>query len=251
MVIEGSENLNEPNVKETKLKLKVGLPDAVRLACQTHVGGNLKVERMLKDASDFSEVIQTIKTNPVKFNLKPLGQEKHLVMFFLDIRNFTSFVETHPPFDVIYAIRKIFTSFSEIIVRNHGKVIETAGDEIYAVFGMSPLSKASADNAIIAGQEILDALDHLNDTYRLILQTKIQVGIGIHSGTVVFGEITLGGSTKISTVGLAINIASRIQKYTRKLNNSILVSHASFTESINQNWCRYSFQFDFCRIIIY
>ena len=157
--------------------------------------------------------------------------EKHLVLFFLDIRNFTAFVETHPPFDVIYTMRKIFTSFNEIIVKNHGEVIETAGDEIYAIFGRSSVGTSSAYNAISAGLKILDALEHFNKTYHSILQQEIQVGIGIHSGKVVLGEINLGSKTKVSTVGLAINIASRIQKYTKKLNNDLLVSHEAIKES--------------------
>jgi len=231
LVLEGGQHLNKPNGAETRLKSKIGLPDAVRLACQTHVSGPVKVERMLRDESDIQTVIQINGKNPKKFKLKSLGLEKHLVLFFLDIRNFTAFVETHPPFDVIYTMRKIFASFNEIIVKNHGEVIETAGDEIYAIFGRSSVSNSSADNAISAGLKILDALEHLNKIYHSILQKGIQVGIGIHSGSVVLGEIDLGGRTKVSTVGLAINIASRIQKYTKKLNNDLLVSHEVIKES--------------------
>jgi len=231
LVLAGNENLNKPNGAETKLKSKIGLPDAVRLACQTHVSGPVKVERMLRDESDIQSVIQVNGKDPKKFKLKSLGLEKHLVLFFLDIRNFTAFVETHPPFDVIYTMRKIFSSFNEIIVKNRGEVIETAGDEIYAIFGRSSVGNSSADNAISAGLKILDALEHFNKTYHSILQQEIQVGIGIHSGNVVLGEINLGSKTKVSTVGLAINIASRIQKYTKKLNNDLLVSHEAIKES--------------------
>ncbi len=230
LVLEGDQHLNKPNGAEIRLKSKIGLPDAVRLACQTHVSGPVKVERMLKDESDIQTVIQ-INGSPGKFKLKSLGLEKHLVLFFLDIRNFTAFVETHPPFDVIYTMRKIFTSFNEIIVKNQGEVIETAGDEIYAIFGRSSVGNSSADNAISAGLKILDALEHFNKTYHSILQQEIQVGIGIHSGNVVLGEINLGSKTKVSTVGLAINIASRIQKHTKKLNNDLLVSHEAIKES--------------------
>ena len=231
LVLEGGQNLNKPNARETKLKSKIGLPEAVRLACQTQVSGRVKVERMLRDEADFSDVITIVQKDPIKIRLKPLGQEKHLVLFFLDIRNFTCFVETHPPFDVIYAIRKVFTLFNDIIVRHGGEVIETAGDEIYAVFGVNPVNSSPADSAINTGQEILDALENLNKTYCSILQYEMTVGIGIHSGKVVMGEIKIGGKTKICTIGLAINIASRIQKMTKKLNNSLLVSQETIGES--------------------
>src|SRR5258705_1201101 len=187
LVLEGNQHLNKPNDAETRLKSKIGLPDAVRLACQTHVSGPVKVERMLRDESDIQTVIQINGKNPKKFKLKSLGLEKHLVLFFLDIRNFTAFVELHPPFDEFYAMRKIFRPSNEIILKNHGEVIETAGDEIYAIFGRSSVSNSSADNAISAGLEILDSLEHFNKTYHSILQKEMQVGIGIHSGSVVLG----------------------------------------------------------------
>src|SRR5260221_578489 len=232
MVLEGGEFLSEQNRAETKLKDKIGLPAAVRLACQTHVlGGFVKVERMLKDHADLPDVVLLDEKRPGKFKLKPLGQEKHLVLFFLDIRNFTTFVETHPPFDVVYAMRKIFGTFFDVLSKHDGDVLETAGDEIYAIFGMNTHLKAAADSGIAASLEILVALDELNNTYHNILQNKMEVGIGLHSGSVVLGKISVGGKPKLSTVGLAINVASRIQQHTKKLNNSILVSEDVIRQS--------------------
>src|SRR5258705_7410766 len=155
LVLEGNQHLNQPNDAETRLKSKIGLPDAVRLACQTHVSGPVKVERMLRDESDIQTVIQINGKNPKKFKLKSLGLEKHLVLFFLDIRNFTTFVETHPPFDVVYAMRKIFGTFFDVLSKHDGDVLETAGDEIYAIFGMNTHLKAAADSGIAASLEIL------------------------------------------------------------------------------------------------
>ena len=163
-----------------------------------------------------------------------MGEEKYLVLFFLDIRDFTPFVETYLPFDVIYITRKLFDIFYRVITRHQGQIIETAGDELYAVFGRESSIKEAADSAISAGHDILDELDILNKAYfKIYLPKEFEVGIGIHSGKVIVGEFNLGRQLKTSVMGLAVNIASRIQDSTKDLNNSFVASdevmrHSSF-----------------------
>lgn len=225
LVLEGEQNLSPPTRAETKLKLKIGLPAEVRLACQTKLmSGYVRVERLLKDAKDIERIIEIDERKPGKFKLRPLGMEKELVLFFLDIRNFTRFVQFRPPFDVIFTLQKLFSLFQDIITREHGEVIQIVGDEIYAAFGITGRGKLAADAAIAAGLKSLQAVEEFNNTYKKVLHENIQIGIGIHSGNVVVGELRLAGKRHLSTVGLAVNIASRIQEHTKKINNSFLVS---------------------------
>src|SRR5882757_626980 len=65
-----------------------------------------------------------------------LGDEKELALLFLDIRNFTAFMESRSAYDVIYVIRQLFILFGESIKEAGGRIVETAGDSIYAVFGL-------------------------------------------------------------------------------------------------------------------
>ena len=194
----------------------------------------VKIERIIKDESDISQYIKVDDQYPNKIKLKPLGEEKYLVLFFLDIRDFTPFVETYLPFDVIYITRKLFDIFYKVITQHNGQIIETAGDELYAVFGRESSIKEAADAAISAGHAILDELDILNKAYlNIYLPEEFEVGIGIHSGKVIVGEFNLGRQLKTSVMGLAVNIASRIQNSTKDLNNSFIASeevikHSSF-----------------------
>ena len=235
MVLEGEENLSRPNRKEAKLRDAIKLAASIRLACQTRVEKeSVKIERIIKDESDICQYIQVDDQYPNKIKLKPLGEEKYLVLFFLDIRDFTPFVETYLPFDVIYITRKLFDIFYNVITRHHGQIIETAGDELYAVFGRESSIKEAADAAISAGHAILNELDALNKAYfKIYLPKEFEVGIGIHSGKVIVGEFNLGRQLKTSVMGLAVNIASRIQNSTKELNNSFVASeevmrHSSF-----------------------
>jgi adenylate cyclase len=235
IVLEGEENLSRPNKKEAKLRDAIKLATSIRLACQTRVENEpVKIERVIKDESDVSQYIKVDDKNPNKIQLKPLGEEKYLVLFFLDIRDFTPFVETYLPFDVIYITRKLFDIFYKVITQHNGQIIETAGDELYAVFGRESSIKEAADSALSAGRTILNELDILNKAYlKIYLPREFEVGIGIHSGKVIVGEFNLGRQLKTSVMGLAVNIASRIQNATRELNNSFIVSedvmkHSSF-----------------------
>lgn len=232
MVVHGADNLNKPNDKEEKLKGRVGLPERVRLACQTTVKeGDVKVDRVVKDNMDVSVLVHPDEEHEGQFKLLPLGREQNLVLFFLDLRHFTPFVESHLPFDVIYMIRRLFTSFYDIIVQHGGEVVETAGDEVFAVFGLKTSVKEAADAAIATGHAILKQLEISNCTYREIFQRDFNVGIGIHCGRVVVGEVKLGQMVKLHTVGLPVNVASRIQEATKELNNSFLASDELISRS--------------------
>jgi len=226
MVLEGEENLSRPNKKETKLRESIRMTSSIRLACQTKVLREpVVVERIIKDESEIAQYIQLNKKELKAIKLRPLGEEKYLVLFFLDIRNFTPFIEAYLPFDVMYITRKLFEIFYKIINKHHGKLIETAGDELYAVFGLETSIREAADGGISAGLEIISELDKLNRTYLSVYFFKeFEVGIGIHSGKVIIGEINLEGRLKTTVMGLAVNIASRIQNATKHLNNSLVAS---------------------------
>jgi adenylate cyclase len=235
MILEGEENLSRPNKKEAKLRESIQMTSSIRLACQTKVLQEpVVVERIIKDISEIPQYIQLNEKDLKAKKLKPLGEERYLVLFFLDIRNFTPFIETYLPFDVMYITRKLFDVFYKIIIKHKGKLIETAGDELYVVFGLETSIRDAADDSISAGLEIIDELDKLNRSYLNVYFFKeFDVGIGIHSGKVIIGELNLEGRLKTTVMGLAVNIASRIQNATKDLNNSLVASeevvrHSSF-----------------------
>ena len=70
-----------------------------------------------------------------------LGDEKELALLFLDIRNFTSFMEQRAPYDVIYVIRKLFVLFNDSIREAGGRIIETMGAITFTVRAMPLLTQ--------------------------------------------------------------------------------------------------------------
>jgi adenylate cyclase len=74
-------------------------------------------------------------------------EEKELAILFLDIRNFTGLMVSQPEQHIIQIVRRLFTAFNQIIKSFSGKVIETAGDSLYAVFGLQDTLPEAVNNA--------------------------------------------------------------------------------------------------------
>ena len=222
LILDGEKSLTRPNEKESFLKDQMQFPANVRLACQTHVKGDgVKLTRIIRDESDIDLYVGATAASFTE----NIGIEKEVVIFFIDIRSFTHFVATHLPFDIIHIMRKLFNCFHVVIERNNGKIIETMGDGLYAVFGLDTDINQSADAAIRSGYEILKNLEQLNDDYfSKNFGERIEIGIGAHAGTVVTGNIRLGNQKHLLAMGYPVNVASRLQNATKELNNNFIVS---------------------------
>lgn len=223
LVLTGKEDLTPVNDKELRLKNIVGFGDNIRLACQTKVtGDNAIVRRIIRDETDASIYSHLHKKNTA---FQEVGEEKQLGLFFIDIRNFTPFMEKNLPFDVIHIISRLFQIFKNGIESHKGRTIETAGDGLYAVFGLEESFHAAVNSAVECGHQILNDLKIFNKTYaESYFHHLFEVGIGLHAGTVIVGNIGLGISNNLTVMGLPVNIAARIQDATREVKNSFLIS---------------------------
>lgn len=167
------------------------------------------------------------KTQPGSLGLwnQNASQEQELAVFFLDIRNFTPLVEKHQASDVIHIVRKLFSTFQNIIRIHRGKIIETTGDGFYAAFGFNEDIKEAAKAAVQSGKMILQTLEKLNlESLEKNLGQRIDVGIGVHVGNVATGSLHVGSEEHLVVMGLPVNIASRLQAATKELNNNFIVS---------------------------
>jgi adenylate cyclase len=224
LVLEGVTSLTEPTDSEKLLMSRMQFPPNVRLACQAYItGSGVKVARIIRDETDI-DLYTGITANG---STQHIATEKEVALFFLDVRNFTVFVESHLPSDVIHIVRKLFTSVQAVIAQNNGKVIETAGDGLYAVFGLDHDIGESVRSAVHSGFSILEELERLNRSYfGKYFCSAIEIGIGIHEGMAIGGTIRLGNENHLVVMGYPVNIAARLQTATRELNNNFIISSA-------------------------
>lgn len=222
LVVEGEQFLTPCNDKEKKLRKTIHFPSNVRLACQTFVtGAPVRVSRIIRDETDIHLYVE----EDTLLDVQNIGEEKELALFFLDIRDFTPFMESHLAFDVIHVTRRLFALFRKCIESYSGSIIETSGDGLYAVFGFSGDVQTAANHACKAGLAILQELKNFNEQYlERNFNHSFRVGIGLHVGDVIVGNIGIGVNNNLTVMGLPVNIASRLQAVTKQLNNSFVVS---------------------------
>lgn len=226
LVLQGQEQLTPPTSYERAIKNIKKFPDNVRLACQSKVNGEgVKVQRLIRDETDRYIFINGSEDSTTRV----MGERRKLALFFIDIRNFTPFIEANLPFDVIHIMRRIFAIFRNAITQYNGEIIETAGDGLYAVFGLSSKIKQATDEAVLAGFKILADLRIFNNTYmRPYFNHTFEVGIGVHVGKVIVGNVGIGLSNNLTVMGYPVNIAARLQAATRELNNSFIISNLAY-----------------------
>jgi adenylate cyclase len=151
------------------------------------------------------------------------GEKRTLTVLFSDIRGFTAFSEQHDPHDVITILNTYMQRQAGIILKAGGDVDQFVGDEVLGVFG----GAAMAANAIRAALEMVAAIEILNTEQNL----DIHVGIGIHTGPMIAGNIGAQGDVdrlQRTVIGDAVNTGARICSVAAR--GEILISQDTYVQ---------------------
>jgi len=184
-------------------------------------------ERELVKETFGKYVTPEIRDEILAGRLRGEGELKEATILFADLRDFTPWVEATAPRQVVQDLNEYFTEMDEAIRAHRGLVLQFIGDEIEAVFG-APISTADhAEMAVRAAMEMRRRLQVWNARREATGKPALRHGIGIHTGTVLAGNI--GGAERLSyaLVGDPVNLASRIQGLTKDLKADILISEAT------------------------
>ena len=118
-----------------------------------------------------------------------------------------------------------FTEMETAIRAHGGLVLQYIGDEIEAVFGAPVARPGHAEHAVRAALEMRRAPGRLERRPRdRAGRPPLRNGIGIHTGTVLAGNIGSADRLSYALVGDPVNLASRLQSLTKELNADVLVS---------------------------
>jgi class 3 adenylate cyclase len=152
------------------------------------------------------------------------GYIREVTILFSDLRDFTPWVESHAPAEVVRDLNTYFTLMEGAIRAHGGLVLQFIGDEIEAVFGAPVPEPRHADHAVAAGLEMRRRLAVWNETRRAAGSIAIRHGIGIHTGQVLAASIGSPERLSYALVGDPVNLASRIQDLTKEVGAEVLVS---------------------------
>ena len=225
-VVDGLSNCLPRNEKEKQLAEKLGFPQDIRLACQTKISGNITIRRPVVDDLDREIILKQIGDG----SGTKLGQEKDLAILFTDIENYTQFAEAFPAYDVVHVLNRYYQTMNEIIVQHKGIISDVAGDGILALFGVIEDSKNSVLDAINTAQSMNAALDQLNEYLNQMYDRSFRIRAGINFGKVIVGNFDTGMMSKISAIGDAVNLASRIETANKNFGTQLLISQSAFEE---------------------
>ena len=167
------------------------------------------------------KVVNKLLDQPKEFK----SELKNVCVLFLDIRNFTKFSENKNPEEVVNYLNHLYSPMIEIINENNGLINKFLGDGLMAIFG-APLEDVDhAKNAVSASKRIVEKITELEEQ-NLIPSTKI--GIGLHEGQVLTGNIGSSTRKEYTVIGEVVNLASRIETLNKKFDSNILISEKVF-----------------------
>jgi adenylate cyclase len=156
------------------------------------------------------------------------GESLEVSVMFTDIRSFTSISEKMDPQHLVALLNEYFTAMVGIVFQEDGVVDKYIGDAILAVFG-APVPKPNDPvNAVRAAVRMRRALADLNVRLEARSLPRLRTGIGIHTGTVVAGNIGSEQRMEYTVIGDAVNLASRLETSTKELGVDVLISESTY-----------------------
>tara|TARA_Y100001960_G_scaffold189617_1_gene198745 strand:+ start:144 stop:1859 length:1716 start_codon:yes stop_codon:yes gene_type:complete len=209
--------LPRQNEDETRVLQRVGAPAGVRLACQLRPQADMQITPLLPPTATRKDALN--RANYL------IGEERDIVIMFADLRAFTRLSEDRLPYDIVFILNQYFHLMGKAIEDTGGRVDKFIGDGIMALFGIESGPTQGCREALRAAEKMDRALSELNQTLRHQITEPLSMGMGIHSGTAIIGEMGYGKDMSLTAIGDTVNIAAKLENATRDFQCRLIVSH--------------------------
>jgi len=147
---------------------------------------------------------------------------RRIAVMFVDFRSFTAAARSRSPQDVVDRLDGAFAVLVEILDRHGGIVNKFLGDGFLALFGAPFEAPEAAHHAVAAAREMLVAMNSINEAS----SWPLRIGIGIHFGEVVAGNIGSPRRKEYTVIGDTVNFAARLEALNKEFNSQLLISAA-------------------------
>ncbi len=208
--------LPAPTSLEKKVLERINAAPNVRLACQLRPSQDLAITPLLPVAIGAGNVTRSGNARG--------GEESEVAILFADLRGFTRVAEHKLPYDVVFLLNRYFEAVGGAVADAGGIANQYTGDGVMALFGVNTESDVACRQALEAAGEMIARIESLSETLGGELETPLRLGIGIHIGAVVVGEMGYGGTRYLTAVGDTVNTTSRLESLTKEYACELIVS---------------------------
>jgi adenylate cyclase len=168
-----------------------------------------------------SEVVDEMSKDPEHVSME--GESREMTILFSDVRGFTTISEGLDPKELSLLMNEFLTPLSRVIYKHRGTIDKYMGDCIMAFWGAPLPEAAHARNAILAGMEMLRALQELQPHFKERGWPEINIGVGINTGKVSVGNMGSELRVAYTVMGDDVNLASRLEGITKQYGVGIIV----------------------------
>jgi adenylate cyclase len=127
---------------------------------------------------------------------------------------------------VVFILNRYFAAVGRSVETAGGRVDKFLGDGVMALFGVDSGAREGCRGALAAARLISERMGELNISLRDEIEQPLRIGIGIHAGPIIVGEMGYGLASSITAIGDAVNTASRLEELTKEFGCELVVSEA-------------------------
>jgi adenylate cyclase len=207
-----------PAPEEVKVLRRVGAAPDVRLACQLRPHGDLRVTPLLPATAQARDGF----SRPGYLH----GAEREIAILFGDLRSFTQLSEKKLPYDLVFLLNRYFAETGHAVEAAGGHIDKFIGDGVMALFGLDSGVEAGCRQALAAARDMSARMESLNRALVHDIPEPLRIGIGIHTGPAIVGEMGYGSAVSVTAVGDSVNTASRIEGLTKTYGCELVISEA-------------------------
>lgn len=161
-------------------------------------------------------------------NLNLLGERKKITVLFSDIRHFTQISEKMSPESVVALLNEYFDAMLKVVFKHYGTIDKFIGDGLMVEFGAPLPDFEQESHACRCAIEMQRELQVLNERFIKEGRPVLQIGIGIHTGYAIVGNIGTETRMEYTAIGDCVNVASRLEQATKTYGTSIILSEDTF-----------------------
>ena len=167
------------------------------------------------------ELVNEMAESPDTFALD--GESREMTVLFTDIRGFTSISESLQPKELSQLMNEYLTPMTEIIHRHHGTIDKYMGDAIMAFWGAPLVDESHSYNALHAAEDMITALERLNQRFKQKGWPEIEIGIGLNTGMMDVGNMGSEFRMAYTVLGDSVNLGSRLEGLTKNYGVSTII----------------------------